>query len=57
MTKHQYQSISGQIAAWGLLILGSVSQNVWVSAFLLSLGMIQTGLNVYWHFKVKEEEA
>jgi hypothetical protein len=57
MTHHQYQSISGQIAAWGLLILGSVSQNVWVSVFLLSLGAIQTGLNAYWHFKVKKEKT
>lgn len=54
MTKHQYQALSGQIAAWGMLILSVVCTNVWISGLLLGLAAVQTILNCYWHEKAKE---
>jgi hypothetical protein len=56
MTHHQYQSISGQIASWGLIILAVVLDETWASAFLLVLALVQIVVNLRRHWQVLGEK-
>jgi hypothetical protein len=56
MTHYQYQSISGQIASWGLIILAVVMDEAWASAFLLGLALVQIVANLRRHWQVLGEQ-
>ncbi len=56
MTHHQYQSISGQIAFWGLVILAVVSDEAWACAFLLGMALVQIVVNLRRHWQVLGEQ-
>lgn len=56
MSHHQYQSLSGQISLWGLVILAVVSKETWVSAFLLGLALVQLIVNLCSRWKVLQEQ-
>ena len=56
MSNHQYQSLSGQIALWGLVILAVVSKETWASALLLVLALVQIVANLRRHWQVLGEQ-